>query len=115
MIDNYFSIKNAKVSLHFDGFPKDPIKILNAKIHYSNSSTADEKIKQEISASKNPKNIVVVSSDSNIIEFSRKCYCGIVKSEEFANQLVLSNVKKDEESRIDEINNIDEFKKLFGV
>ncbi len=67
LIDKYFSSKNAKVSLHFDGFPKNPIKILNAKIHYSNSSTADEKIKQEISVSKNPKNIIVVSSDNNIM------------------------------------------------
>lgn len=115
MIDNFFSRRKAKVSLHFDGFEKDSIKILNAKIIYSNSNTADDKIKIEISGSKNPRNIIVVSSDINIIDFSKACYCSTIKCEDFAARLLKKDEAEDEKKRIDEINNIEEFKKLFGA
>ena len=41
MIDNYFNKKNAKVFLHFDGHPKESIRINNATIVYSKNLTAD--------------------------------------------------------------------------
>ena len=42
MIDNYFNQKNAKVFLHFDGYPKESIRINNASVVYSENLTADD-------------------------------------------------------------------------
>ena len=34
LIDNYFQGKNAKVTIHFDGYEQEPIKLLNCNIIY---------------------------------------------------------------------------------
>ncbi len=52
MIDNYFHDKNAKVTIHFDGFKNLPIKLNQAKIIYSDSKSADDKIKNQIELAK---------------------------------------------------------------
>ena len=115
MIDNYFSTRKAKVTLHYDGFQQQPIKPENFKIIYSGNKTADDKIKNQIESSTNRKNIIVVTSDNNLIEFARVCSCDVVKSEEFA-RLMLATKDKDEDKRIKKMENeIDEFKKLFGI
>ena len=115
LIDNYFHNKKAKVTLHFDGFAKDAVRISHAKIVYSDKITADEKIKEQIELSKNPKKITVVTSDFNLKEFARVCSCKVISSEEFSKQLY-SKKTDNEQKIIDELkNNMDEFKKLFGV
>ncbi|HEY6436294.1 MAG TPA: NYN domain-containing protein [Ignavibacteriaceae bacterium] len=114
MMGRFFSDRKATVSLHFDGVQADVIRITGIKIIYSGNVTADEKIKNEIGKNKNPKNIILVTSDSNLAEFGRVCSCQVIKSEAFSNQLSASGT--DEENlRIEELNNTDEFKKLFGV
>jgi predicted RNA-binding protein with PIN domain len=115
MLGRYFSRRKASVSLHFDGFENDAIKVSAIKIIYSGSSTADEKIKREIERSKNPKNVILITSDSNLAEFGRVCSCLVIKSEEFASQLFSLNSFDEEQSRIDAINSAEEFKKLFDV
>jgi predicted RNA-binding protein with PIN domain len=115
ILGRYFSKRKASVSLHFDGFENDTIKISAIKIIYSGSSNADEKIKDEIERSKNPKNNILITSDSNLAQFGRVCSCHIIKSEEFAKQLLSSSSTTEEQARIDEINSAEEFKKLFGV
>lgn len=115
ILGRYFGNKNVKVSLHFDGFQSEPIKVSGLKIIYSEKTIADEKIKNEISKSKNPKNITLISSDGNIAEFGRVCSCQTIKSEEFANRLNSSDGIDEEKSRIDEMKNSNEFKRLFGV
>lgn len=115
MLGRYFSKRKASVSLHFDGFENDTIKISAIKIIYSGSSTADEKIKREIERSKNPKNYILVTSDVNIAEFGRVCSCDVIKSEEFARQLLSLNSINEEQARIDMLNDVEEFKKLFGI
>ena len=115
ILGRYFSRRKASVSLHFDGFENDTIKISAIKIIYSGSSTADEKIKSEIERSKNPKNYILVTSDTNIAEFGCVCSCEVIKSEEFARQLLSLNSVTEEEARIDAINSAEEFKKLFGI
>jgi len=115
MLGRYFSKRKASVSLHFDGFENDTIKISAIKIIYSGSSTADEKIKREIERSKNPKNYILVTSDVNIAEFGRVCSCDVIKSEEFARQLLSLNSINEEQARIDAMNSAEEFKKLFGT
>ncbi|MBT8380657.1 MAG: NYN domain-containing protein [Ignavibacteria bacterium] len=115
MIERFFITKNVKISLHFDGHPNEKIKIQKGKIIYSKNLTADELVKKEIGHSKNPKNLIVVTSDSNLQEFARKCSCTIILSEEFSKQINLSALQDEENNRIQELNNPNEFKKLFGV
>jgi predicted RNA-binding protein with PIN domain len=114
IIERYFNFKKASVSLHFDGFQSDGIKVQGIKIIYSGSTSADEKIKSEISQSINPKNVILVTSDSNLAQFGRVCSCQVIKSEEFSKQLISSGIDE-EKLRIQELNNTEEFKKLFGV
>jgi predicted RNA-binding protein with PIN domain len=115
MIDNYFSQKNAKVFLHFDGYPKDPIRLHNVSIVYSENLTADEKIKNQIGRSKNPRNIIVITSDYNLTEYARVCSCTVTMCEEFAKDILHQKDNDEEKKRIEEMNNNEEFKKLFGV
>ena len=57
ILSRYFGKKKVKASLHFDGSQSEVIKAPGLKIIHSGNITADEKIKNEISKSKNPKNI----------------------------------------------------------
>ena len=115
LLQNYFSGKKVKVSLHFDGYENSHLNILNGKIIYSESRTADEKIKDQISSSKTRRDIVVVSSDNGIRDYAKVCGCALKTSEEFYKEFAAKNITDDEEKRIKEINNIEEFKKLFNV
>ena len=110
-----FSRKKVTVSIHYDGVQNDVIKVSGVKIFYSGSISADEKIKNEISKSKNPKNIILITSDNNLAEFGRVCSCLVMKSEEFAKQLLSSKSPDEEKNRIDELDDTSEFKKIFGI
>jgi len=115
MVERNFGKINAKVSLHFDGYPGEEIKILKVNIIYSKNITADQMIKKEIERSKNPKNLMVITSDLNLSDFARKCSCTIISSEDFSKQIKSPAPAEDESKKIQEIDNLDEFKKLFGV
>jgi predicted RNA-binding protein with PIN domain len=115
MIDNYFNQKKAKVFLHFDGHPKESIRINNASIVYSKNLTADEMIKNQVGKSKNPKNIIVITSDNNLTEYARVCSSTVIKCEEFSKDILHPKDSDEEKKRIEEMNNIEEFKKLFGI
>jgi len=115
ILSRYFGKRNVKVSLHFDGFRSEAIKAPGLKIIHSGKITADEKIKNEISKSNNPKNICLITSDNNLAEFGRVCSCQVIKSEDFSKQLNSSDKTDEEQTKIDEMKNSDEFKKLFGV
>jgi len=115
IMGRYFYSKKVIVSLHFDGFQNEVIKIPGIQIIYSGKLTADEKIKSEIAKSRNPKNIILVTSDNNLAEFGRVCRCQVVKSEEFSKMILSSSSIDEEKTRIDELNNINEFRKLFGI
>ena len=113
MIDNYFHEKNAKVTIHFDGFKNLPIKLNQAKIVYSDSKSADDMIKNQIELANNRKNLVVITSDNNIQEFARVCSCLIIKCEEFA-KTIQSKKQDDEKDIIEKMNNnFNEWEKLF--
>jgi len=115
MIGRNFSKKKVSISLHFDGVQSDIIRVPGLKINYSGTVSADEKIKSEIGKSKNPKNIILVTSDINLAEFGRVCSCQIIKSEVFSKQLLSPDSSDEEKNRIEELDNTEEFKKLFGV
>ena len=115
MIDNFLHDRKVKCTIHFDGFEQMPIKTSRCKIIYSDKQTADDKIKYQIEQTTNRKNLIVVTSDNNVREFARVCSCDVLKSEEFLK--VIRSGKADNEKKIIDgmKNNIDEFKKLFGV
>ena len=115
LIDNYFIQKNRKGTLHFDGFENVPIKVNKLRIIYSGKATADEKIKEEIEKSTNRSSLIIISSDHNIIEFAKVCRCRSILSEIFGKSLMQRDLIGEEQKKIDEINNTDEFRKLFGV
>jgi predicted RNA-binding protein with PIN domain len=115
IIERNFSRKNVKISLHFDGHPNTGIKIQKGKIIYSGNLTADEMIKKEIESSRNPRILSLVTSDLNLSDFARKCSCKIIPSEEFIKRITSSSSAEEENRRIQELNNPEEFKKLFGV
>jgi predicted RNA-binding protein with PIN domain len=107
LLGRYFSKGRNMVTLHFDGHVNETINVAGIKIKYSGSKTADDKI--------NPKNITVVTSDNNVAQFARVCSCQVIKSEDFSKKLFAHRHSDDEQSRIEEINNLEEFKKLFGA
>ncbi len=113
MIENYFQGRSVKITIHYDGFERFPIRASIVKIIYSDKKTADDKIKHQIEDADNPRNIIVVTSDTGIKAFARKCGCEVISSENFIKQL-LSRGKVDEETaRINSITNNEYFKKIF--
>ena len=115
LIERYYSGKKIKIFLHFDGFENLPIKTSDIKIIYSNEKTADDTIKHQIEHSKNSKNITVITSDGNLQQFAKVCGCGVISSEDFSKMAQGGNQQDDEQNRIDEINNNEEFKKIFDI
>ncbi len=113
-LDNFFRNKKHKVFLHFDGFPGEVINTDSIKIQYSENKTADERIKKQIEQISNRKNIIVVTSDTNLADFSRVCSCTVISSEEFSKEIMKINEADEKQQRIDSMNN-EEFKKIFGV
>ena len=114
MLDRYFRKTKVKVSLHLDGFENTPIETGKIKIKYSGNQPADNLIKKEIENSKNPKLLIVISSDHSILGFAKACSCETIKSEVFAKELSRKDDNESEEKIIKSIDE-DEIKKLFGV
>ena len=115
ILESYFIGKpNNKVSLHYDGFPGQSIRVQNIRIIYSGKKTADDEIKSQIEQEKNRRNIIVVSSDNNLKEFARVCGCDWISSEDFSKAIMNHSPDDEEQKRQDELSN-DEFKKLFDV
>ena len=115
LIEKYFMVRKGKVYIHFDGFQNTPISFSKGKIIYSEKYKADKQIKDQIEATKNRRNLIVVSSDHEIQDFAKACSCDILSSEKFAQDLTSKKNVNEEEKKIKEINNVEEFKKLFGA
>lgn len=115
ILDRFFINKKAIVTLHLDGHPNEKINSSKMKIIYSENLTADEKIKKQISQSKSPRNIIVITSDSNLAQFAKVCSASVTPSESFVMEINKVTSNADEEAIIKSMDNIDEFKKLFGV
>ncbi len=113
-LERYFYYKKIKVSLHFDGHENSYIRAKGIKIIYSNNTNADNKIKDEISFSNNPKLITVISSDMNVLDFARVNSCSIIKSEVFARNMNKTDDTDTEEQLTKGIDN-NEMKRLFGI
>lgn len=114
VLDSYFLKKKEKAIIFFDGFQNEAIRTSKVRIRYSENKIADDIIKAEIDSAKNPKLIIVVSSDRSVMEYAKVSYCSVQKSEEFAKSIKRKKSKTSEEELIKNIND-DEIKKLFGL
>jgi len=113
---NYFRDKKYKVTIHFDGFKNIPINIPNITIVYSDTKEADSNIRRQIEQSKNPRQLILVSSDHALQNFARACTCEVLPSEDFNKLLNEQNDNDEENNKIESMNKeINEFKKLFGL
>jgi predicted RNA-binding protein with PIN domain len=116
LLDRAFASLNHKVTLFFDGFMNGLINSSKMSIVYSNSRPADLVIKDEIDRSKNPRNIIVVSSDFEVINYSKKCSCESMTCEDFISRFFSKGNEKEELEKIKALEKQnDEFKKLFGI
>jgi len=115
LVERYFSNKKVEVILNFDGFANQKISVSKIKLVYSDKISADEKIKKQIEAERNKRNVVVISSDNNVREFAQVCGCEIISSEDFGKEIAKSPNADDEDSRIKAMDDINTFKKLFDV
>ena len=113
-LERYFYYKKIQVSLHFDGHQNGHIRAKGIEIIYSENTNADNKIKDEISFSNNPKLITVISSDFNVLDFARVNSCSIMKAEVFAREMNKKDDVEDEERLTKGIDN-NEMKRLFGI
>ncbi len=115
LLQNYFASKKVKISLHFDGHENTKLNLSKGKILYSEAKTADEKIKEQVGKSKSKKQLIVVTSDHNIQNYAKVCGCKIITAEDFYKEYSARNIQDEEALRIKEMNNVEEFKKLFDV
>jgi predicted RNA-binding protein with PIN domain len=114
ILDRYFQSKKSKTNLFYDGFENGKINAANLKIIYSDNQTADDKIKSFISDSKSQRNIVLITSDSNLAQFARKCSCTIISSDSFAADIFLKGGSENDD-KPNANDNVEEYKKLFGI
>lgn len=116
LLEKHFVNQKNKGIVYFDGFQSTVIASNYLKIKYSQSQTADDIIREDISNAKNRKNLIVITSDSALSNFARACSCGVIKSEVYFAQYLQPKTNESETTIIDKLNNqTDEFKKLFGV
>ncbi|RJP70660.1 MAG: hypothetical protein C4539_05950 [Ignavibacteriales bacterium] len=113
-LDTYFSNKNQKVILFFDGFKAEAIHAGKIKIVYSENKSADEELKNQIEITKNKRTITLVTSDSNLAQFGKVCGCTVIGSDKFAMELFGKQKDLDEDELAKSISQ-QEIKNLFGV
>ena len=117
ILESYFIGKpNNKVSLHYDGFEGQSIRLQRIRIIYSGKRTADDEIKSQIEQEKNRRTIIVISSDRNLKDFASVCDCDWMSCEDFAKDIMNRSPEDEEKQRQNELNNDnDEFKRLFDA
>jgi predicted RNA-binding protein with PIN domain len=114
LIEKFLKDKKIIITIYFDGYENSKIAS-KVKIKYSNNKSADEVIRKDISNAKNKTNLVVVSSDRDILNYAKVCSCTLISSEIFLSQLIIPPAIQDEENKIKSLSrDNEEFIKLFG-
>jgi predicted RNA-binding protein with PIN domain len=113
LLQRYFRSKKINLTLHFDGFANSALPLSKGKIVYSENRPADSLIKENIERIKNRKNIILVTSDNELRNFGRACGCTIISSKDFGAMLTKENAIDEEKSRTEEINDVEEWKRIF--
>lgn len=113
-LNAFLADKKINLTLHFDGYPNGPLYLSKGRIIYSEHRTSDTLIKDEIDRFKNPKLIVLVSSDHNLINYARVNSCKVIKSEEFKREMQNSSGTNEEFEKVKKLEREKEiFLKLF--
>jgi len=89
----------SEITVVFDGYPKVSAQNLeetDINVVFSREETADARIKRMVETSKNPKNIVVISDDREIILFVKSIGSRSIGVEEFINPQVKPQRKKED-------------------
>lgn len=111
--------KKFRCSIVFDGSAPNTAQkqSSHAPVHviFSFSVTADEKIKAMIEHSKNRRQLVIISSDQEILRFARVCSCKTHTSNHFANLLSETQdiITEKSDAPLSK-EQIDEWLKIFG-
>jgi len=113
LLQKYFANKKLNLTLHFDGFANTPLSLTKGKIIYSENKPADFFIRENIERVKNRKNIILVTSDNELVNFGKACGCTITSSKDFGMTLTKGNSEDEEKSRTEEINDVEEWKRIF--
>jgi len=90
--------QNNKAWIIFDGFPglnQEDLSFANIEVVFSRKESADERIKKIIEKSDNPRNLVVVSDDKEIIFFAKCCKARTLSVDSFIQ--VKSGTHKDKQ------------------
>ncbi len=77
---------NNRVIIVFDGYANDPQinnLVNDVRLVFSCEAKADDTIKRMVESCKEPKNMVVVSSDNEIRNFVKSCGVSVLTVEEF--------------------------------
>ena len=114
LLQRYFRNKKINLTLHFDGFANTQLSLSKGKIVYSENRQADSLIKENIERIVNRKNIILVTSDNELKNFGKACGCSIISSKDFGVMLTQSSSPDEEKSRTEEINDIEEWKRIFS-
>lgn len=114
ILDRYFARHNNKAVLYFDGFPGTAINSSKVKIQYSEKKSADDHIRTAIDRNKNPRNLMIVTSDHALMNYASVCRCEILSSSAFASEILKSKHGDEEEEKKKSISD-DDIKKLFGI
>ena len=115
LLNRYFAGKKIKLSLHFDGFQNLALAVSKGRIYYSEKNSSDNLIRKEIDNSKNPKLIILVTSDRSLMNYGKANSCTVISSDEFYKEIEKSFEKNDEAEKIKLLEKEkDEFLRLFG-
>ncbi len=116
LLNQYFYNKKVIISLHFDGFENEKLRIGNGKIYYSKNLEADLMIRKEIDKTKSKRLITLITSDLSLIEYAKVNGCNYMTSKEFYENITNSFQIDEEEEKIKELEKDKEmFKKIFRL
>ena len=105
ILNKYFAGKKIKLTLHLDGHPNTALHLSKGKIIYSEKQSADSKIREEIDRSKNPKLIMLVTSDNSLINYARVNSASVIKSEQFYKEIENSQKGNEESEKVKQLEN----------
>lgn len=115
LLNNFFTDKKVKVSLHLDGYENISLRILNGKIFYSKNKPADNLIRKEIDNSLSKRLIRLVTSDLSLAEYGKVNGCQVILSEEFY-EIIRNKYVVDETDEKEKLpKDVDYWKTIFGI
>jgi predicted RNA-binding protein with PIN domain len=112
----FVSGKSKKCTVFFDGAPPgDIIKgIKQVQVTFSYNQTADSMIKSLIERSKNPRNLIIVSDDTEIQRFARVYSCEIQSVKRFLTDILQPSGSDYPEKPTTDDLSIEEWLRLFN-